>query len=465
VKIVKRRLKRKRRKKKGDNKKENNDKKKISLKSFSKLSLIGKGAVGLVYLVRNLNTGKLCAMKSLNKEDMVKNNKVKRALTEREILATSCHPFIINLHYCFQSHKKLIFIMEYCAGGEFYKMIQRQPQKCLTEQHAKFYAAEVLAALEYLHSKGYIYRDLKPENILIHESGHIRLTDFDLSKSTQSLNTKVIKNIREKDLLSYSFVGTEEYLAPEVIDGVGHNSLVDWWTYGVLIYEMLYGKTPFKGKNRDVTFRNIRTGSFKLQPTRRGTLSKECKNLLKKLLHRDPKRRIGNQNGATEIKTHPFFKGINFQELIKLTPPFIPQLSDELDMKYFGQKKKTSFKKSDIDEEINTHELSKNHPFKDFKSIVAEGQQPTNELNVRKRTRTEGRIPRLVQSSSSDIHGPMDKTQSSGLSTSYEKVDLQTKSNKRRISSSDSHLIKNKSHLDLPQVFNFKSKKRKRRKK
>lgn len=221
---------------------------------------------------------------------MIKRNKIKRALAEQEILATSNHPFIVTLYHSFQSEDHLYLCMEYCSGGEFFRALQTRPGKCIPEDDARFYAAEVTAALEYLHLMGFIYRDLKPESksnkschshahltnvpdILLHQSGHIMLSDFDLSKQSDlgGKPTMIVgKNGARTDALptidtrscianfrTNSFVGTEEYIAPEVIKGSGHTSAVDWWTLGILIYEMLYGTTPFKGKNRNATFANI----------------------------------------------------------------------------------------------------------------------------------------------------------------------------------------------------------------
>jgi len=220
---------------------------------------------------------------------MIKRNKIKRALAEQEILATSNHPFIVTLYHSFQSEDHLYLCMEYCSGGEFFRALQTRPNKCVGEDDARFYAAEVTAALEYLHLMGFIYRDLKPESkclrrgrcfqlieadILLHQSGHIMLSDFDLSKQSDSggaptmiLGTRNGSNpsgyplVDTKsciaDFRTNSFVGTEEYIAPEVIKGNGHTSAVDWWTLGILIYEMLFGTTPFKGKNRNATFANI----------------------------------------------------------------------------------------------------------------------------------------------------------------------------------------------------------------
>jgi protein-serine/threonine kinase len=221
---------------------------------------------------------------------MIKRNKIKRALAEQEILATSNHPFIVTLYHSFQSEEHLYLCMEYCSGGEFFRALQTRPNKCVYEEDARFYAAEVTAALEYLHLMGFIYRDLKPEStyirwlprktltcldILLHQSGHIMLSDFDLSKQSDSggvptmvlaggrngANSNIYPLVDTKsciaDFRTNSFVGTEEYIAPEVIKGNGHTSAVDWWTLGILMYEMLFGTTPFKGKNRNATFANI----------------------------------------------------------------------------------------------------------------------------------------------------------------------------------------------------------------
>ena len=257
--------------------------------SFEKIKLLGKGDVGKVYLVREKKSARLYAMKGTNptppnstlhslptfpsvveltlavlsKNEMIKRNKIKRALAEQEILATSNHPFIVTLYHSFQSEDHLYLCMEYCMGGEFFRALQTRPGKCIPEEDARFYAAEVTAALEYLHLMGFIYRDLKPENILLHQSGHIMLSDFDLSKQSEPggkpAMVALVPQGRSRgdstgfaldtksciaDFRTNSFVGTEEYIAPEVIKGCGHTSAVDWWTLGILIYEMLVIPPP-----------------------------------------------------------------------------------------------------------------------------------------------------------------------------------------------------------------------------
>ncbi|EEQ88914.1 AGC/RSK/RSK-UNCLASSIFIED protein kinase, variant 2 [Blastomyces dermatitidis ER-3] len=309
--------------------------------SFDKIKLIGKGDVGKVYLVREKKSSRLYAMKVLSKKEMIKRNKIKRALAEQEILATSNHPFIVTLYHSFQSEDHLYLCMEYCSGGEFFRALQTRPGKCIPEDDARFYAAEVTAALEYLHLMGFIYRDLKPENILLHQSGHIMLSDFDLSKqsgpggaptmiigrngaSPTSLPTIDTKSCIA-DFRTNSFVGTEEYIAPEVIKGDGHTSAVDWWTLGILIYEMLFGTTPFKGKSRNSTFANILRDEVPF-PENSGSpqISNICKSLIRKLLIKDETRRLGARAGASDVKTHPFFRTTQWALIRHMKPPMIP---------------------------------------------------------------------------------------------------------------------------------------------
>lgn len=312
----------------------------VNADCFEKVRLLGKGDVGKVYLVREKESNKLYAMKILNKKEMIERNKIKRALAEQEILATSNHPFIVTLYHSFQSNDYLYLCMEYCMGGEFFRALQTREGKTILENDARFYAAEVTAALEYLHLMGFIYRDLKPENILLHQSGHIMLSDFDLSKQSEgaknpemsynkghlndngpTLDTKAcIDGFRTN-----SFVGTEEYIAPEVIRGKGHTSAVDWWTLGIFIYEMLYGTTPFKGADRKKTFSNVLKRDIKFTDSQ--PVSSNCKSIIKKLLIKDEIKRLGSKAGASDIKKHVFFKNTQWALLRHQQPPMIPVLT------------------------------------------------------------------------------------------------------------------------------------------
>jgi len=364
--------------------------------SFDKIKLIGKGDVGKVYLVQEKKSSRLYAMKVLSKKEMIKRNKIKRALAEQEILATSNHPFIVTLYHSFQSEDHLYLCMEYCSGGEFFRALQTRPNKCVDEDAARFYAAEVTAALEYLHLMGFIYRDLKPENILLHQSGHIMLSDFDLSKQSEpggrptmilsgrngtsstnlpTIDTKsCINNFRTN-----SFVGTEEYIAPEVIKGCGHTSAVDWWTLGILIYEMLYGTTPFKGKNRNATFANILRDEVPF-PEGSGAppVSNLCKSLIRKLLIKDETRRLGSRAGASDIKTAPFFRTTSWALLRHSKPPIIPHQGHGIETPNFRNVKEsqsvdigvTKVKGVPLDSGLATPMGEIADPFEEFNSVT-----------------------------------------------------------------------------------------------
>lgn len=333
---------------------------------FRKLKLLGKGGIGKVYLVHLRGTSRLYAMKVLTKEEMIQKNKVKRVMTEREILATANHPFIVTMYASYQTATRLCFIMEFCEGGEFFRVLQKQPRKRLKESAAKFYSAEVLLALEYLHHMGFIYRDLKPENILMRQNGHLALTDFDLSKQAHAVSPRVIehqlsalekvrsafsakKNSSKLNLLEIvdsepqiagemtSFVGTVEYIAPEVIQGASQSSAVDWWTFGILIYEMLTGTTPFKAEKPEKTFSNIVSHNVKFPED--VELSADCKTIVKKLLRREADRRLGSEQGASEIKRQKWFNNINFDLIRNEKPPIIPIMRDPYDLSQYRDEK------------------------------------------------------------------------------------------------------------------------------
>ncbi|KAL1953883.1 hypothetical protein VTO42DRAFT_2069 [Malbranchea cinnamomea] len=366
--------------------------------SFDKIKLIGKGDVGKVYLVREKKSNRLYAMKVLSKQEMIKRNKIKRALAEQEILATSNHPFIVTLYHSFQSEEHLYLCMEYCSGGEFFRALQTRPGKCISEDDARFYAAEVTAALEYLHLMGFIYRDLKPENILLHQSGHIMLSDFDLSKQSgpggaptmilgrNGTSTNSLPAIDTKsciaDFRTNSFVGTEEYIAPEVIQGNGHTSAVDWWTLGILIYEMLYGTTPFKGKNRNATFANILRDEVTF-PDHPGAqqISNVCKSLIRKLLIKDETRRLGARAGASDVKAHPFFRTTQWALIRHMKPPMIPHQGRAIDTVNFRNVKESAsvditgtksskLKGVPMDSGLATPGEQVPDPFEDFNSVT-----------------------------------------------------------------------------------------------
>ncbi|KAH7518222.1 hypothetical protein FEM48_Zijuj09G0148600 [Ziziphus jujuba var. spinosa] len=308
---------------------------KIGLHHFKPIKPLGCGDTGSVHLVELKGTGELYAMKAMEKSIMLNRNKVHRACVEREIISLLDHPFLPTLYTSFQTSTHVCLITDFCPGGELFALLDKQPMKIFKEESARFYAAEVVIGLEYLHCLGIVYRDLKPENILLQKDGHIVLTDFDLSFMT-SCKPQVIKHsvpnkrrksrsqpapifVAEPATQSNSFVGTEEYIAPEIITGAGHSSAIDWWALGILLYEMLYGRTPFRGKNRQKAFANILHKDLTFPSSIPVSLA--ARQLINALLQRDPTSRLGSNSGANEIKQHPFFRGINWPLIRCMSPP------------------------------------------------------------------------------------------------------------------------------------------------
>ncbi|KAI3466286.1 hypothetical protein Pfo_022949 [Paulownia fortunei] len=358
----------------------------LGLSNFRLLKRLGYGDIGSVYLVELRGTSTFFAMKVMDKGSLASRNKLLRAQTEREILGLLDHPFLPTLYSYFETEKFYCLVMEFCSGGNLHTLRQKQPKKHFTEEAARFYASEVLLALEYLHMLGIVYRDLKPENVLVREEGHIMLSDYDLSlrcsvsptlvKSSSVhvgnasdtagailddgtalrgcmqpsgflpllLPTK--KNRKSKsdfglgnnanslpelmaeptNVRSMSFVGTHEYLAPEIIRGEGHGSAVDWWTFGIFLYELLNGTTPFKGSGNRATLFNVVGQPLKFPETPQ--VSSAARDLIKGLLVKEPHKRIAYKRGATEIKQHSFFEGVNWALVRSAMPPYIPEPVD-----------------------------------------------------------------------------------------------------------------------------------------
>jgi serine/threonine protein kinase len=256
-------------------------------KDYKFLKVIGTGSFGKVYLVE-YKDGIHYAMKVLDKRNIVDKKQNDHIMAERNVMSKVDHPFVVKMHRAFQSDNKLYFVLDFLNGGELFFHLKKEGR--FTENKARFYAAEVVLALEHLHKNGIIYRDLKPENILLGDDGHIKLTDFGLSK------TGVMGNIQW-----YTFCGTPEYLSPEIINGKGHTKSVDWWSFGLLLYEMLSGTHPFKSKrkNRQQIFNQITDEPVSMLPG----FSDEASDLLTELLKIDPNERLGNSDGdADDIK-------------------------------------------------------------------------------------------------------------------------------------------------------------------
>ncbi|XVE94245.1 hypothetical protein REPUB_Repub01dG0264900 [Reevesia pubescens] len=350
----------------------------LTIRDFRLLRRIGSGDIGTVYLCQLANLDEKCcyAMKVVDKEALAMKKKVQRAEMEKKILKMLDHPFLPTLYAEFEASHFSCIVMEYCSGGDLHSLTHKQPQKRFSLNSARFYAAEVLVALEYLHMLGIIYRDLKPENVLVRSDGHIMLSDFDLSlcsdaipavesPSTSSPDPTSPQNqsctrphrtrlsclfhrlFRSKKIQtltprasskmffvaepvtarSCSFVGTHEYVSPEVASGGSHGNAVDWWALGIFIYEMIYGHTPFAAPSNELTLRNIVKKPLTF-PTHSPSslLEHHARDLIAGLLNKDPNSRLGSKRGAADVKTHHFFQGLNFALIRSLTPPEIPGL-------------------------------------------------------------------------------------------------------------------------------------------
>ncbi|KAM3595495.1 uncharacterized protein V6R79_024300 [Siganus canaliculatus] len=296
---------------------------KADASQFELLKVLGQGSFGKVFLVRKVtapDANHLYAMKVLKKATLKVRDRV-RTKMERDILADVNHPFVVKLHYAFQTEGKLYLILDFLRGGDLFTRLSKEVM--FTEEDVKFYLAELALGLDHLHSLGIIYRDLKPENILLDEEGHIKLTDFGLCKEAIDHEKK-----------AYSFCGTVEYMAPEVVNRQGHTHSADWWSFGVLMFEMLTGALPFQGKDRKETMNLILKARLGMPQF----LSAEAQSLLRALFKRNPANRLGSgADGAEEIKRHGFFATIDWNKLFRreVKPPFKPAVARPDDTFYF----------------------------------------------------------------------------------------------------------------------------------
>ena len=303
-----------------------------TLEDFKHLKLLGKGSFGKVVLVKNQNNNKLYAMKILDKKFIIKKNQVSHTQTERALLEKLKHPFIVRLNYAFQDSKRLYFLTEFLQGGELFFHLRKNSG--YKEKAVRFYMCQILLALEYMHNNNYIYRDLKPENILIDKEGNIKLTDFGLSKI-----------MPKEEKTTYTMCGTAEYLAPEILFGKGYDKTCDWFSFGVVLFEMFCGYHPFKPKGQRIDPKIYLRKTFIPEK-----VPKTPRDLIEKLFVSNPKKRLGYR-GADEVKQHPFFKGVDFDKVLRkeYKPPFVPKLNDDLDLRYFDE----SFTELRVDSEKN----------------------------------------------------------------------------------------------------------------
>ncbi|QDZ22986.1 serine/threonine-protein kinase [Chloropicon primus] len=286
---------------------------KLGSKDFELLRVVGQGAFGKVFQVRLKRTDEIYAMKVLKKSQILEKDHIDYMRVEREILTSVNHPFIVTLYNTFQTSSKLYMVMEFINGGHLF--FQLYDQGLFTEDIARFFAAEMVLAVGHLHSLGFVHRDMKPENVLLGADGHLKVTDFGLAKCNMTDEPR-----------TNSMCGTIEYMAPEVILGNGHGKTVDWWSIGILLYEMLVGLPPFRSKNKNTLKKKITRDKIKLPKY----LTSEAHSLIKALLQRDPSKRLGyGPSGFEQIKKHPFFKTIHWKKLenLEIPSPFKPVVS------------------------------------------------------------------------------------------------------------------------------------------
>lgn len=293
----------------------------VNIADFELLKVLGRGAFGKVMQVKKKDDGKVYAMKILKKQAILSRNQVEHTKAERKILQTLQHPFLMTLRYAFQSNDKLYLVLDYFQGGELFFHLKSKRRFC--EETARLYVAEIAMAFGHLHGSGVIYRDLKPENILLDDGGHVCLTDFGLAKEVSA---------GEK---TETFCGTPEYLAPEIIQGLGHDKAVDWWSLGILLYELTVGIPPFYSQNVNEMYHKIQHGVLRFPPF----LSKECKDLIVELLCRDPVKRLGSGEDFQDLKVHPFFAPLDWEKVFnkEIDAPFKPKVTGIEDTSNFDE--------------------------------------------------------------------------------------------------------------------------------
>ncbi|KAG9440943.1 hypothetical protein H6P81_021108 [Aristolochia fimbriata] len=370
-------------------------KERTTIDDFDIIKPISRGAFGKVFLARKRTTGDLFAIKVLKKMDMIRKNDIERILAEHNILITVRNPFVVRFFYSFTCRENLYLVMEYLNGGDLYSLLQKVGR--LEEDVARIYIAELVLALEYLHSLGIVHRDLKPDNILIAHDGHIKLTDFGLSNfglinSTVDLSSSGPESLDiscehadQSDRRSdKSAVGTPDYLAPEILLGTEHGSAADWWSVGIILFELITGIPPFTARVPEIIFDNILNQEIPW-PEVHTDISYEAQDLIKRLLLQNPDHRLG-VNGASEVKVHPFFEGINWDTLALQKAAFVPNPETEDDTSYFLSRYSQSFVGvtenrvssntdsdtdcgSDTDIESNTDECAALAPFEGSSSL------------------------------------------------------------------------------------------------
>ena len=296
---------------------------KLSYLDFDTLYLIGTGSLGKVILVRYKKNKNIYAMKELSKSKIKINKQEEHSKSERDLMIELTSPFIVNIKFAFQDETKLYIVSEFLQGGDMFYHMHHSTIN-FTESTVKFYIIELILAIEFLHENNVIYRDLKPENILMNYEGHIKISDFGLSKK--------LENQKDK---AYTLCGTLQYLAPEILKNKGYDKSVDWWSLGCIYYEMLTGNLPFKTNGNKI---NLDVFEEKIDFDE--NMNPLLINLISQLLNVNPKKRLGyGAQDAKKIKEHQYFNDVDWNKYLnkEIEPPFVPKLEGELDLRYFDK--------------------------------------------------------------------------------------------------------------------------------
>ena len=346
---------------------------KLTYNDFIPIKLLGRGSFGEVLLVRLKANKKVYAMKILSKKILKLKKQELHTKTERDLMVKINCPFIVNIKSAFQDNSKLYMVSEFMQGGDMFFHMHDGQIVIFNNEKTKFYILELVLAIEFLHKNNMVYRDLKPENILLDSKGHVKLTDFGLSKILDEESDK-----------AFTICGTPQYLAPEVLLKKGYDKAVDWWSLGCVMYEMLSGKLPFAIK-RGI---KLSTKIYEKGVEFPKNMNNDAKDLIQKLLVVDPKDRLGEgPDGSEKIKSHPFFKGVNWKDAWqkKIKPPFIPKLKNDTDLRYFD----SMFTDEPIGgpQRKNTNRDRDREPSNDYNGFTYVAGSVTNELiNLAKNT-------------------------------------------------------------------------------
>ncbi|XP_057646125.1 microtubule-associated serine/threonine-protein kinase 4 isoform X4 [Chionomys nivalis] len=369
---------------------------------FETIKLISNGAYGAVYFVRHKESRQRFAMKKINKQNLILRNQIQQAFVERDILTFAENPFVVSMYCSFETRRHLCMVMEYVEGGDCATLMKNMGP--LPVDMARMYFAETVLALEYLHNYGIVHRDLKPDNLLVTSMGHIKLTDFGLSKvGLMSMTTNLYEGHIEKDareFLDKQVCGTPEYIAPEVILRQGYGKPVDWWAMGIILYEFLVGCVPFFGDTPEELFGQVISDEINW-PEKDEAPPPDAQDLITLLLRQNPLERLGT-GGAYEVKQHRFFRSLDWNSLLRQKAEFIPQLESEDDTSYFDTRSE-KYHHMETEEEDDTND-------EDFTVEIRQFSSCSHRFS-----KVFSSIDRITPNSGEDKDDTEDKTKSTTL--------------------------------------------------